>query len=309
MYDLIIIGGGPAGVAATVYAARKRLRTALIAEEIGGQSVVSEGIENWIGTPRIAGTDLTKAFRAHLEAVKGDVVELLLEETAAALMRDDASGFTVTTASGKTLSAKTVLVASGARRRKLEIPGAAEFEHRGLTYCASCDGPLFSGQDVAVVGGGNAGFETAAQLLAYTTSVTLIHNEDAFRADAVTVEKVLAHPRFRAIKNAQPTSIVGANGFVTGLTYRAKGENEERQISVSGVFVEIGIIPNTDFAAGLLDLDPFRRIKADPRTRRTSVSGIWAAGDCADGLYHQNNIAAGEGVAALEDIYLSLATR
>ncbi|HQT83115.1 MAG TPA: FAD-dependent oxidoreductase, partial [Candidatus Paceibacterota bacterium] len=188
MNDLIIIGGGPAGVAAAVYAARKQLKTVLIAEEIGGQSTVSEGIENWIGSPKIHGQELAKSFRAHLDAVKGDIVTLVLGERVAALAAAD-GGFSATTKTGKEFSAKAVLIATGAGRRKLAIPGADKFENKGVTYCASCDGPLFGGMDVAVIGGGNAGFETALQLLAYAKSVTLIHRHAEFKADAVTIEK------------------------------------------------------------------------------------------------------------------------
>ncbi len=299
MYDLIIIGAGPAGVAATIYAARKRLKTVLIAEEVGGQSTVSEGIENWIGTPKIGGADLAKAFSAHLEAVKSDVVTLVNGDRVTSLKKSG-EGFTATTKSGKEFSAKAVLIASGAGRRKLEVPGADTFENKGLTYCASCDGPLFGGADVAVVGGGNAGLETALQLLAYCKSVTLLSRGE-LRADAVTIEKAKMHPNFKAITNSMPVEIKGSP-FVSSLVYETKGEKVE--LAVTGIFVEIGVMPNTEFAAGLVELDEFKRIKADPKNQHTSVEGIWAAGDCTDELYHQNNIAAGDGVKALEDIYL-----
>jgi alkyl hydroperoxide reductase subunit F len=299
MNDLIIIGSGPAGVAAGVYAARKRLKTVLIAAEVGGQSTVSEGIENWIGTPKIAGTYLAKAFSAHLDAVKSDVVTIANGERVTALKKS-ADGFTATTKSGKEFSAKAVLIASGAGRRKLDIPGADTFENKGLTYCASCDGPLFGGADVAVIGGGNAGLETALQLLAYCKSVTLLSRGE-LRADAVTIEKAKAHPNFKVITNAMPTEIKGSP-FVSSVVYESNGVKSE--LPVTGVFVEIGVLPNTDFAAGLVELDQFNRIKADPKNQHTSVEGVWAAGDCTDELYHQNNIAAGDGVKALEDIYL-----
>lgn len=307
MHDLIIIGGGPAGVAGGVYAARKQLKTILIAEELGGQSTVSEGIENWIGTPKISGADLAKSFKAHLEALKGDLVTLALGERVTGLTRVE-NGYQATTKSGKTYTAKAVLVASGAGRRKLSVPGADTFENKGVTYCASCDGPLFGGMDVVVVGGGNAGFETAAQLLAYAKSVTLLHRHAEFKADPVTVEKVTAHPNMRAIASAEPTAVLG-DQFVTGLTYKDRVSGEEHTLSASGIFVEAGVIPNTDFVGELLEMDEVKRIKANPRNQRTSVEGIWAAGDCTDELYHQNNIATGDGVKALEDIYLWIKTR
>jgi alkyl hydroperoxide reductase subunit F len=302
MNDLIIIGGGPAGVAAGVYAARKHLKTVLIAEEIGGQSTVSEGIENWIGSPKIHGMELAKSFREHLDAVKGDIVDLALGERVESLEKND-GGFTAITKSGKKFSAKAVLVVSGARRRKLEIPGADKFENKGVTYCASCDGPVFSGQDVAVVGGGNAGFETALQLLAYAKSVTLLHRHQDLKADATTVERVCAHQHMRVIKHVEPTEVLG-DQFVTGLKYKDKDSGEVAEISVSGIFVEVGVMPNTDFVGELVKLDTVKRIVTNPHNQRTSMDGIWAAGDCTDELYHQNNIAAGDGVKALEDIYL-----
>lgn len=307
MFDLIIIGGGPAGVAAGVYAARKRLKTALIAKEIGGQSVVSEGIENWIGTPKIHGAELAKSFSAHLEALKGDLVELVLGEHVTTLRKIEGA-FKVTVKSGDGYRSRAVLIASGAGRRKLDVPGAQKFENKGVTYCASCDGPLFAGMDVAVVGGGNAGFESALQLLAYAKSVTLIHRHKEFKADPITVEKARAHPNMRILAHAEPTEVLGEQ-FVTGLKYLEKDSGETKELAVSGIFVEAGVVPNTGFAEELVELDAVRRIKADPRNQRTSVEGVWAAGDCTDELYHQNNIAAGDGVKALEDIYLWIKKR
>lgn len=302
MNDLIIIGGGPSGVAAGVYAARKQLKAVLIAEEIGGQSTVSEGIENWIGTPMISGADLAKTFHAHLDAVKGTWLSLALKERVVKLAKTN-GGFSVTTKSGREFSSKAVLIASGAGRRKLAVPGADTFENKGVTYCASCDGPLFSGMDVAVIGGGNAGFETALQLLAYAKSVTLVHRHADFKADPATIEKALAHPNMRIIQHAEPIEVTG-DAFVTGLIYTEKDSGETKTLPVSGIFVEAGVAPNTDFVAGILDFDPVNRIVIDHRTGRASVEGIWAAGDCTDELYHQNNIAAGNGVKAVEDIYL-----
>jgi alkyl hydroperoxide reductase subunit F len=301
MNDLIIIGGGPAGVAAGVYAARKRLKSVLIAEEFGGQSIVSEGIENWIGTEKLSGEELKKSLKKHLEAYAGNVVEIQ-EGARVEMLEKIAGGFRATTKNGS-YDARAVLIASGAARRKLQVPGAAEFENKGVTYCASCDGPLFSGQDVAVVGGGNAGLETAAQLLAYCKSVTLIHRHGELKADAITVEKVLKHPNMKAICNSEPIEVKGEK-FVTGLVVKDRTTNVETELPVTGVFVEIGVMPNTHFAAGLVDLDPVGRIVTDPKNQHTSIEGIWAAGDCTDELYHQNNIAAGDAVKALEDIYL-----
>ena len=307
MYDLIIIGGGPAGVAAGIYAARKRLKTVLITEDIGGQSVVSEGIENWIGSPTIHGQELAKSFRTHLDAVKSDIVTLTLGERVVSLGKTE-EGFSAKTKTGKEFNAKAVLIASGAGRRKLDVPGAERFENKGVTYCASCDGPLFSGQEVEVIGGGNAGFETVLQLLAYAKSVTLIHRHATFKADPITVEKARAHPNMHIIANAEPTEVIGEQ-FVTGLKYKDKDSGEIQELAVSGLFVEAGVVPNTNFVEELVELDAVKRVKTDPRNQRTSVEGIWAAGDATDELYHQNNIAAGDGVKALEDIYLWIKKR
>lgn len=307
MHDLIIIGGGPAGVAAGVYAARKKLTTVLIAEEIGGQSTVSEGIENWIGTIKISGEELRKSFKAHLEAYKADMVEVREGERVEKLEKQG-TAFVATLSDGKTVEARAVLIASGAARRRLEVPGADLFEHKGVTYCASCDGPLFSGMDVVVVGGGNAGFETAAQLLAYTKSVTLIHRHPEFKADPVTVEKVLQHPNMKALANTEPVEVHGER-FVSGITIRDKSTGEQHTLPVAAVFVETGVIPNTSFAKDLVKLDEVGRVVTDARNQHTSVEGVWAAGDCTDELYHQNNIAAGDAVKALEDIYVWLKTR
>ncbi|HWH07247.1 MAG TPA: FAD-dependent oxidoreductase [Candidatus Paceibacterota bacterium] len=307
MHDLIIIGGGPAGVAAGVYAARKHLKSVLIAEEIGGQSTVSDGIENWIGTVKISGADLARTLKEHLDAYKADMLETVVGDRVTKLSRAE-NGFNVLTRDGKSFTAKAVLIASGAARKKLMVPGADTFENKGVTYCASCDGPLFSDMDVAVVGGGNAGFETAAQLLAYAKSVTLIHRHKDFKADAITVERVLAHPNMRAITNAEPVEVHG-EVFVTGLTVKDRDTGETTTLPVTGVFAEIGVLPNTDYARDLVSVDEVGRIITNPKNQHTSVEGIWAAGDCTDELYHQNNIAAGDAVKALEDIYVWIKTR
>lgn len=304
MYDLAIIGGGPAGVAAGVYAARKRLKTVFLAESIGGQSTDSVEIQNWIGTEKISGLDLAKSLETHLRAYASDVVDIHVGARATAVTKV-AAGFSIQT-NKDTFEARTVLVATGGSRRKLDIPGAAAFEHKGVTYCASCDGPMFTGQDTIVVGGGNAGFETAAQLLAYAKSVTLVHRSPDFaRADAATVNAVLAHPNMRALTNTEPVEVTGTT-FVNTLTVKNKETGEVSDIPAAGIFVEIGMTANTELVKGLVDLDDWGRVKVDGKSQRASLPGIWSAGDCSDGLYHQNNIAAGDAVKALEDIYFYL---
>ena len=303
MYDLIIIGGGPAGIAAGVYASRKQLKTLFITKEWGGQSIVSPDIQNWIGTPHISGDDLAKSLEAHLKEYAGDVVTIKQGVLATKVTKADDT-FTVTLENGETVESKAILIASGSKRRTLGVPGADTYEHKGLTYCASCDGPLFTGRDVVVVGGGNAGFETAAQLLAYAKSVTLLHHSDTFRADPVTVQKVLSHPNMKALTKSKTIEVLG-DTFVTGIVYE-DATGEKHTLDVGGIFVEIGLVPSTDIVEGLVELDDYKRIVIDPWSQKTSVPGIWAAGDCTNIKYHQNNITAGDGVRALEDIYVTL---
>lgn len=304
MYDLIILGGGPAGASAAVYAARKQLKTAIIIKEFGGQSMVSETIYNWIGTPEISGADLGNNFKKHILYYKGPYLDVVEGETANEVIKED-NIFTVKTESGKSYSTKSILVATGSGRRKLEAINADKFEHKGITYCASCDGPLFADQDIIVIGGGNAGFETAAQLLAYCKSVTLIHRREEFRADEITVKKVMANPKFKVITNAEIIQVDGEQ-FANSLTYKDKKTGEEHVVKTAGIFVEIGQIPNTEFLKGVVELDEINKIIVDPMTQMSSTPGIWAAGDCTNGKYHQNNIAAGDAVKALEDAYVWL---
>lgn len=301
MYDLAIIGGGPAGVSAGVYASRKALKTIFITKEWGGQSNVSPDIQNWVGTISVSGSDLAKQLKAHLEAYAEDVVKIIDGQN---VVKVEKSGenFKVETENGKSYEAKTVMLAAGAHRRKLKVPGAEEFDQKGLTYCATCDGPLFTDKDVVVIGGGNAGFETAAQLLAYVKSVTLLHRGSEFKADPVTVEKVLSNPKMKGITNAQTLEVTG-DKFVTGLVYQNTETKEKHELAVEGVFVEIGLVPSTEFVKDIIELDDYNRIVTDPLTQQTSVKGIWAAGDSTNALYHQNNIAAGDAVKAIEDIY------
>ncbi len=303
MYDLIILGGGPAGTAAGVYASRKRLKTLLITGEFGGQSVVSSGIQNWIGTISIPGDKLASDFRAHLEAYADDILEIREGELATGVTKNGDT-LTLTTDKG-TYGAKALLIATGSHRLKITVLGASKFEHKGITYCASCDGPLFADMDVVVLGGGNAGFETAAQLLAYCKSVTLLNRGDGFRADPVTVEKILSNPKTRVIKNAEILEIKG-DAMVSSIVYKDKISGEVIELPTQGIFVEIGQIPNTDFVKDVVNLTSFNQIIIDPRTQKSNVPGIWAAGDCTDVLYHQNNIAAGDAVRALEDIYQTI---
>lgn len=306
IYDLLIIGGGPGGTSGAVYAARKQLKTVMIIEEWGGQSIVSEKIENWIGTTAISGADLALSFKNHVYANKGEFLELI-EGKRVELVEKDGDNFVSTLTDGSKIISKTILVTTGSSRRKLEALNADKFEHKGVTYCASCDGPIFADQDVVVVGGGNAGFETAAQLLAYCKSVTLLSRSD-FKADEITVKKVLANPKMKALTFTMPTEIMGEK-FVTGLKAKNSQTGEEIVIPTTGVFVEVGQIPNTGFLSTVVPLDELKRVIVDPMTQMSKTPGIWAAGDCTSGLYHQNNIASGDAVKALENIYLYIHTK
>ncbi len=307
MYDLIIIGGGPAGVTAAIYAARKKLKTAFIASAWGGQSTVSEDIQNWIGTPHIAGSELAESFKNHLEEYATDTVDIRVPAYAETVAKTD-TGFAVTLKDGATLEGKTLFLAVGSVRRKLSVPGAEAFEHKGLTYCATCDGPLFADRDVLVVGGGNAGFETAAQLLEYAKSVTLIDRNPTFKADEVTVAKLSAHPNFTALPSTDILEITGEQ-FVGGVRLKNNVTNEETTMPIGGIFAEIGMVPGTALVEGVVELNERKQIVTDPYTQQTKTPGVWAAGDCTDGRYHQNNIASGDAVKALEDLYAFLKTK
>ena len=276
----------------------------MLVYEFGGQSIVSEDIQNWIGTVSLSGQELAKNFKKHVETYSKDFV-VIKEGEKAIKIEKDKDIFKIKTDQNNEYVTKTILITTGSNRRKLKIEGAKKFENKGITYCASCDGPMFAEKDVAVIGGGNAGFETAVQLLAYAKSVTLLDIEENYKADKITIDKVLANPKMTGISNAEIIKING-DQFVTGLIYKNKKIGEEKTLKVEGIFVEIGQIPNTETVKNLLELDEYNRIKIDFKNQKTSLEGIWSAGDCTNVLYHQNNIAAGDGVRALEDIYLYL---
>ena len=311
-YDLIIVGGGPAGTSAAVYAARKQMKTLLILKEWGGQSVVSDDIQNWIGTPHISGSDLAKSFRAHAEEYAGDFLTIQTGynvEVAENVISGDVEYKKVTLENKKEFTGRTLLITTGSIRRKLEVPGADIYEHKGLTYCATCDGPMYSGMDVVVVGGGNAGFESAAQLLAYCSSVTLLSRGEP-RADAITINKLNSNPKFKLITGAIPKEITG-DKFLSSMTY-TNDKGEDVKLDVGGVFVEIGQLPATEWAKAVVTLDEYNKVKINPWSQKAvnakgeDLDNIWAAGDCTNILYHQNNIASGDAVRAIEDVYKTL---
>jgi alkyl hydroperoxide reductase subunit F len=298
MYDLVIIGGGPAGSAAAVYAARKKIKSTIITTEFGGQSVVSDDIQNWIGTPHISGYDLAKSLEAHVKEYQGDILNIIKSRVTSVVQNQDKT-FSIKTSKDVLINTKSVLVTTGSVRRKLDAINADKFEHKGVTYCASCDGPVFTGKDVVVIGGGNAAFESALQLAAYCKSVKILNRTDKYRADEITVDKVLKNEKITIINNAVVNEVHG-DQFVNGLTY-----NNTEKLDAEGIFVEIGQMPNTDYI-DFVEKNSIGNIIVNPRTQKTSVDGVWAAGDCTDGLYHQNNIAVGDAVKALESLYVWL---
>lgn len=312
LYDVIIIGGGPAATAAAVYAARKSLSTLLIAGEFGGQSVVSDDIQNWIGEPHISGADLAAKFEAHIRAYSEVVTiktgELVTKVEEAVCNADRICDFSVTTDKNETYIGKSIIVASGARRRTLNVPGEAEFNGKGVAYCSTCDAPLFRNRAVAVVGAGNAGLEAVLDLVPYATTVTLLVRGDKLRGDQVTQEQVRNHPKVTMITNAPVVKVVGET-LVTGVVYKEAISGEEKTLAVGGVFVEIGSVPNSELVRGLVEIDDFGQIVVNGKLATTSHSGIFAAGDVTDDPFKQNNISVGDGVKAALSAYSYLQKR
>ncbi|MBI3046031.1 MAG: FAD-dependent oxidoreductase [Candidatus Harrisonbacteria bacterium] len=300
MYDLIIVGGGPAGVAAGVYAARKKIKTLLIAKEFGGQSLASADIQNWIGAKSISGFDLAKNLEEHLRAQ--EEIEILDGDFVAKVEKSKGKSFKAVTESGKNFEAKTVLVCSGSHHKKLGVPGEDKLNGRGVVYCSTCDAPLFGGKTVAVVGAGNAGLEAVRDLFAYADKIYLLVRGDAMKGDPVTLEEIKANPKLEIKYQVEVREILGEQ-LVTGVRYLDKAKNQTEELKLDGVFVEIGSAPNSDLVKDLVELDERGQIIVDHKTQMTSFSGIWAAGDVSDVLYKQNNISAGDAVKAVLNIY------
>ncbi len=299
MFDLVIIGGGPGGVAAGVYAARKKIKTVLITDSFGGQSLVSADVQNWIGTKSVSGFDLGKMLEDHLRAQEGiEIVDgdLVVE------VEKKPEGLVVKTEGGKSFETKYLLITSGSRRRKLGVPGEKELDGKGVAYCSTCDAPIFKNKIVAVVGGGNAGLEAVVDLLPYASKIYLFERGETLKGDPVTQEKLKADPKVEIMMGVETKEILGEK-FVTGLRYLAKKDNQVKDLKLDGVFVEIGSIPNSDFVKGLAELNKFGEIVVDHKTQRTSDPRIWAVGDVSDVLYKQNNISAGDAVKAVLNIY------
>ncbi|MBK6559170.1 MAG: alkyl hydroperoxide reductase subunit F [Comamonadaceae bacterium] len=295
-YDVLIVGGGPAGAAAAVYAARKGIRTGVAAERFGGQVNDTLAIENYISVLETDGPKFAAALEAHARAYEVDIMNLQLAEKL--IPAAEPGGLIeVKLANGGSLKGKTVILSTGARWRNVNVPGEAEYRNKGVAYCPHCDGPLFKGKDVAVIGGGNSGIEAAIDLAGVVNHVTVIEFMPELKADAVLVRKLHSLPNVTVHTNAQTTEITGAEGKVNGLRYKDRATGEEHLVPLAGVFVQIGLVPNTEWLRGTLELTKFGEIVIDAKGQ-TSVAGVFAAGDCTTVPFKQIVIAAGAGATA-----------
>jgi alkyl hydroperoxide reductase subunit F len=295
-YELIIVGAGPAGMAAGVYAARKQLDTLIISENVGGQTLWSSGIENYLGFVFVSGTDLVQKFEEHLRTFD---VELEYARVKRVYQSND--GFGLDTEDGRTLSARAVILASGKSPRLLDVPGEKEFTGRGVTYCSTCDAPMFSGMPVAVAGGGNSGLDAVVQLMKICPKVYLVEIADVLRADEVLQEKARSAPNVEILTHTAVKEIRG-DQFVDSAIVEDLHTHETRRLEVKGVFVEIGLVPNTDFVKDLVALNKYGEIPVDCAAW-TGIPGLFAAGDVTDVPQKQIICAAGDGAKAALGAY------
>jgi alkyl hydroperoxide reductase subunit F len=302
MYDLIIVGGGPAGVSAGIYASRKKIKTLLITDTFGGQSIVSSKIENWIGEKEISGYDLAKKLENHLKSQEG--IEILENDLVIEIKKID-NGFEIKTKEGKIFETKYILMTAGSKYRRLNVPGEKEFEGRGVFYCATCDAPLLKNKTACVIGGGNSGLESALDLVPYASLIYILEYTDKLKGDDITQEKIKSYDKIHVFTSAEVIEILGQN-FVSGLKYKNRITNEIKELKTDGVFVAIGMEPNSYLVKDLVKLNNRGEIIVDPKTQQTSLFGIWAAGDITDFPYKQNNIAVGNAISAVLNIYENL---
>ncbi len=295
-FDVLIVGGGPAGAAAAVYAARKGIRVGVAAERFGGQVNDTLAIENYISVLETDGPKFAAALEAQVRHYGVDIMNLQRAEKL--VPASEPGGLVeVHMANGAALKARSVILSTGARWRKVGVPGEAEYRNKGVAYCPHCDGPLFKGKRVAVIGGGNSGVEAAIDLAGIVEHVTLIEFADALKADAVLVRKLQSLSNVTIHVNAQTTEITGANGTVNGLGYKDRVSGEQHHVALEGVFVQIGLVPNTEWLKGTVELSRFGEIVIDAKGH-TNVEGVFAAGDCTTVPYKQIVIAAGAGSTA-----------
>ena len=291
-FDVLVVGGGPAGAAAAIYAARKGIRTGIVAERFGGQVMDTLGIENFISVSHTEGPKLVAALEQHVKDYEVDVMNL---QRAAKLTSGEL--ISVELENGATLKSKSVILATGARWREMNVPGEQEYKAKGVCFCPHCDGPLFKGKRVAIIGGGNSGVEAAIDLAGIVAHVTLLEFADTLRADAVLQNKLYSLPNVTVIKSAQTTEVTGDGQKVNGITYKDRVSEEVRHIELEGIFVQIGLLPNTDWLKGTVNLSRFGEIEIDAKGH-TSVPGVFAAGDCTTVPYKQIVIAMGAGATA-----------
>lgn len=292
-FDVLVIGGGPAGSAAAIYAARKGIRTGIVAERFGGQVMDTLGIENFISVQETEGPKLAQALEQHVKVYDVDIMNL---QRASELKKTD-TGIEIELTNGAKLKSKSVILSTGARWREMNVPGEQEYRNKGVAYCPHCDGPLFKGKRVAVIGGGNSGVEAAIDLAGVVSHVTLIEFDTKLRADAVLQTKLASLPNVTIILNALTKEVVGDGQKVTGLRYEDRSSNAIHLIELEGIFVQIGLLPNTDWLKGTVELSPRGEIIVDNKGE-TSVPGVFAAGDCTTVPYKQIIIAMGEGAKA-----------
>lgn len=295
-FDVLVIGGGPAGAAAAVYAARKGIRVGVAAERFGGQTNDTMAIENYISVLETDGPKFAAALEAQVRHYEVDLMNL---QRAAKLIPAEEPGGLVTVQmdNGGELKARSVILSTGARWRNVNVPGEQEYKNKGVAYCPHCDGPLFKGKRTAVIGGGNSGVEAAIDLAGIVAHVTLIEFAEQLKADAVLVSKLKSLPNVTIHTNAQTTEITGADGKVNGLKYKNRVSGQEHAVPLEGVFVQIGLVPNTEWLKGTVELSKFGEIVVDAKGH-TNVEGVFAAGDCTTVPYKQIVIAAGEGAKA-----------
>lgn len=291
-FDVLVVGGGPAGASAAIYAARKGIRTGVVADRFGGQVLDTAAIENFISVQETEGPKLATQLEQHVLSYEVDIMK---PQTAAELVPGDL--FEVKLDSGASLRSRSIILSTGARWRQMNVPGEEEYRNRGVAYCPHCDGPLYKGKHVAVIGGGNSGVEAAIDLAGIVSHVTLVEFEDSLRADAVLQSKLRSLGNATIITSAKTTEVVGDGKKVTGLKYLDRASDEMHDIALEGVFVQIGLIPNTDWLNGVVDMTPRGEIITDAHGQ-TSIPGVFAAGDVTTVPYKQIVIAMGEGATA-----------
>jgi alkyl hydroperoxide reductase subunit F len=295
-FDVLIVGGGPAGASAAIYAARKGIRTGVATERFGGQVLDTMAIENFVSVPYTEGPKLVAALEQHVRDYEVDVME---RQRATRLVPSDGTDglVTVELANGASLRSRTIVLSTGARWRQMDVPGEAEYRNKGVTYCPHCDGPLFKGKRVAVIGGGNSGVEAAIDLAGIVEHVTLLEFDTALRADDVLQRKLRSLPNVAVHLGARTTEVVGDGARVTGLVYEDRASGDHREVALDGIFVQIGLLPNTEWLEGAVELSDRGEIVIDDRGQ-TSVPGVYAAGDCTTVPYKQIVIAMGAGSTA-----------